>query len=182
MRKFNAVLSIAILVLFLVHAISGAFQLMSVIGGGSQILSIISWIMLGLIILHIVIGIKLTADTLKAVKKSGVSYGKENRIFWVRRISGFAIVLFILCHVIIFMGKSGEAYRLNYFGVIQLISQILLVISIAVHVLSNIKPLLIAMGVRGFKDVFIDTLFILSIILLFAGAGFVVYYLRWNVF
>ena len=181
MRKFNAVLSIAILILFLIHAISGAFQLMS-IAGGSQIMGIISWIMLGLIILHIVIGIKLTADTLKAVKKSEVSYKKENRIFWVRRTSGFAIVLFILCHVIIFMGKNGEAYRLNYFGAVQLISQILLVISAAVHVLTNIKPLLIAMGVRGFKDVFIDTLFIFSIILLFAGAGFVVYYLRWNVF
>ena len=80
------------------------------------------------------------------------------------------------------MGKNGEVFRLNYFGTVQLISQILLVISIAVHVLSNIKPLLIAMGVRGFRDIFIDVLYIFSIMLLFAGAGFVIYYLRWNVF
>ncbi|MBR1591563.1 MAG: hypothetical protein IJ666_00920 [Ruminococcus sp.] len=182
MRKFNAVLSISVLVLFLVHAVSGAFQLMGITGGGSVILNIISWAMLGLIILHIIIGIKLTADSLKAVRKSGVSYKKENRIFWVRRISGFAIILFILCHVIIFIGKSGEAFRLNYFGTVQLISQIMLIISIAVHVLSNIKPLLIAMGVRGFKDIFVDALYILSIILFFSGTGFIIYYLRWNVF
>ncbi len=182
MRKFNAVLSMGILALFLIHAIAGSFQLAGIIPGGSGIMKAAAWLMLGLIVIHIIIGCKLTADTLQACKKSGVSYHKENKLFWLRRSSGFAIMIFILFHVLIFLGKDENGvFRLSYFGILQLISQILLVISIAVHVLTNIRPLMIAIGTKSYAKILLDILFILSVILILSGIGFVIYYLRWNV-
>ncbi|MBR1554638.1 MAG: pilus assembly protein PilX [Oscillospiraceae bacterium] len=181
MRKFNAVLSMGILALFLIHAIAGSFQLTGIISGGSGVMQAVAWVMLAMIILHVIIGCKLTADTLKACKKSGTSYYKENKLFWLRRSSGFAIMIFILFHVLIFLGRDENGvYRLSYFGILQLISQILLVISIAVHVLTNIRPLMIAVGTKSYAKILIDVLFILSIILILSGIAFVIYYLRWN--
>ena len=181
MRKVNAVISMAVVALLLLHAVAGGFQLMGVFPGGNQVLAVLAWIMTGLIVLHIIIGIKLTADTLIAIRKSGVSYQRENRIFWARRISGFAIMLFAFCHVAIFLGPSGDVFRLTVFEGVQLATQILLVLSIAVHVLTNIKPLLISFGIKGLRIYVKDVLFVLAILMLFSGIAMVIYYLRWNV-
>ena len=182
MRRFNAVLSMGILLLFIIHMVVGGFQLAGVLAGGSTVMKVLAYIMLVLIIIHFVIGTKLTVDSLRLIKKSGASYFKENKLFWVRRISGFAIMFFILFHVLIFMGKSGDAYRLSVFEGAQLASQILLVISVAVHVISNVRPMMISFGIKSFKELGIDIVLVLSVLLFLAGAAFVVYYLRWNVF
>ena len=181
MRKWNAILSGLILVLFLFHAIAGSLGLMSMNSGGGLFLSILPWILLGCIILHTIIGIKLTIDTLRACKKSGVSYFKENKLFWARRISGFAIFLLILFHVFLFMGHSVDgAYRLNYFGTAQLATQVLLVLSIAVHVLTNVKPSLIALGMKSLKKYALDILIALSVLFIFMGIAFFIYFMRWQ--
>jgi len=181
MRKCNAVLSMGILVMFLIHAIAGGFQLSGIMAGGSAVMQAVAWIMLVMIVMHMLIGCKLTADTLKACKKSGTSYYKENKLFWLRRSSGFAVMIFILLHVLIFLGRNENGvYRLSYFGTLQLISQILLVISIAVHVLTNIRPLMIAVGTKSYFKILMDILFILSVIFILSGIAFVIYYLRWN--
>ena len=182
MRKQNAVISMVILVLFLFHAIVGAFQLTGVIPGGKALMKIAAWVMAGLIAVHFVIGVKLTVDTVKAQKKAGTAYFKENKLFWTRRVSGFAIMIFIVFHVLIFLGSNNGAYRLNLFEGVQLISQILLVMSAAVHVVTNIKPLMIALGVKSYRAFLTDVLFVVSVLLFFMGFAFVVYYLRWNVF
>ena len=181
MRKWNAVLSMCIIVLFLVHAIAGGFQLMGLIPGGSALLGILAWVMLVLILKHAIIGIKLTADSLTASRKSGASYFKDNKLFWARRISGFAIFVFILFHVLLFLGKNDGVYRLNYFGVLQLAAQFLLVLSVAAHVITNINPLLISFGLKRLKEYAVDILIVISGILLFIGVSFVIYYIRWNV-
>lgn len=183
MRKVNAVLTIGILVLFVVHGIFGGFQVMGILPGGNQLLTRLSWLMMGLIAVHMVISIRLTADTLHALKMSGKSYFRQNQLFWARRISGFAVFVFVLFHIIIFLGKgSGAAYRLSYFGDLQLASQILLVVSTAIHVLCNIRPLFIACGAGKLRDYLKDVLLVLAVILLFTGIAFLLYYLRWNVF
>lgn len=181
MRKLNAIISMTVLALLLLHAVAGGFQLMGIIPGGSSLLSVMAWIMTGLIVLHIVIGVRLTIDTLIATRRSGVSYPGENRIFWARRISGFAVMLFVVCHIFTFLQPGGDVYRLAVFDGIRLAVQILMVLSVAVHVLTNIKPLLISFGIKGFRIYVKDILFILAIVMLFAGIAMVVYYLRWNV-
>ena len=182
MRKWNAVLSMGILALFLIHAIAGAFQLFGFIPGGSALMQALAYAMVCLIFIHFVIGIKLTADTFKALKKSGASYFKENKLFWIRRISGFAVMIFVLFHIMIFIGRNDGAYRLNLFEGIQLASQLLLVLSVAVHVITNIKPLMLSIGAKSYRAFLTDVILVLSVLLLFMGVAFVIYYLRWNVF
>ena len=176
MRKFNAVLSVTLLTVFLVHIISGIFNLCGFISGGSIFLTALTHTMELLAAIHL----KLTANSVIAVKKSGVSYFKENKIFWIRRISGAAVIFFIVCHVIIFTEKNDTAFRLNYFGAVQLVSQILMVLSVAVHVLTNIKPLMLSLGISRYKSFITDILAVLSVILLLSGVGFTVYYFRWT--
>lgn len=181
MRKWNAVLSICIIILFLVHAVAGGFQMMGLIPGGSALLGILSWIMVVLILLHTLIGIKLTRDSIVACRKAGVSYFKENKLFWARRISGFSIFAFMLFHVLLFMGKNDGVYRLHYFGTLQLVTQICLVVSMAVHIITNVNPMLISFGWKRLREYAVDILIVLSGILLFTGCAFLIYYLRWNV-
>ena len=56
-----------------------------------------------------------------------------------------------------------------------------MVLSLLVHLACNITPLRIALGLQDRKKLRIDLLLVLSILLLLAGAAFVVYYIRWNV-
>lgn len=181
MRKFNAILSMAVLALFLFHVIAGSFQLFGASAGGSVIMKAGAFLMLGAVVLHAVIGIKLTVDTFAAMKKSGKGYLRENKLFWIRRISGFAIMLFIASHVIIFLGSGDGAFRLNLFDVPQLVSSLLLVLSVLVHVVTNIRPLMLALGARSIGEFITDAAFILSLLLLVSGAAFVVYFIRWSV-
>lgn len=181
MRKCNAVISVLLLVMFLVHMAAGIFKLSGVMPGGGSIMTGISHTMLCLIAVHIIIGVKLTADSVAAVRKSGASYFKENRLFWIKRISGFAVLLFVVCHVVIFLGRNDEAYRLNYFGGIQLISQLLMVLSLAVHILTNIKPLMLSLGIGKAKSFLADALIVAAVLLLVSAAGFVIYYIRWSI-
>ena len=75
---------------------------------------------------------------------------------------------------------GGEAFRLPWFTGAKLAGQLLMVASLAVHLLTNIRPLTIALGLRGGRKWLGDALFVLSVVLLFAAAAFVIYYLRWN--
>ena len=63
----------------------------------------------------------------------------------------------------------------------KLVLQILLVASLALHVITNIRPLMFSPGVRGGRKWLVDALFVLAVLLLFMAAAFVVCYLRWNV-
>ena len=180
MRKWNTIISLILIILFLIHAIAGSFQLMKIIPGGNSMMKTISCILMLFLIIHIVIGIKLTFDSIKIGKRSGKFYLRENAVFWTRRITGFAMILLIICHVILFMNK-GEVFRLNNFNEIQLIFSILLVLTLVVHILSNIKPVLIGLGIAGFRAYVKDILLVFAIVLLISSVAFVVYFLRWNV-
>ena len=179
MRKWNALISGVILVMFLIHAVVGSMQLFGI---GSTALKTMAYGMLALIAVHVVISVKLTADTLRAQKAAGTAYWRQNALFWARRISGFAIMLFLGFHLTAFGYQTDAGYRLRYFDTFKLVTQILLVITIAVHVISNAKPILISFGIRRLKERAADILFVLSVLLLLMGAAIVVYYIRWNSF
>jgi len=177
MRKLNAVLTAVVMILFLAHAILGGFQLLGV---GSTAVKALAWSCVALIVAHTVIGIKLTADTLRVRKKTGVGYFRENTLFWARRISGFAVMVLLVFHLTAFGDRSGTQYRLQWFDTAKLVTQLLLTGTLALHILSNVKPMLISFGVRSLKERAGDILFILSVLLLFMAAAFIVYYIRWN--
>lgn len=176
MRKLNMFLVIGMLITFLAHAIMGSLRLF---GADANALKVVAWISVAFITAHVIVTTILTIQTLHARKMSGAGYFKENKLFWVRRISGFAIVIPLIMHLVIFRSSNADAYRLQVFTTGRMISQILLVAAIALHVLTNIRPTGIAFGIRGLKKYSTDILFVLTIILLVLMAAFVVYYLRW---
>jgi hypothetical protein len=182
MRRVNAAVSVGIIVFLLIHGIAGSFQMMGMISGGSFVLKVLTWIMFALIAVHTLTGIILTIHTLQISKKTGVSYVKENAFFWIRRISGFVLLLFVALHLAVFMQTGEGIFRLACFGIPQLIGQVLMLSALALHLLCNIKPLSIALGLYGGNGYGRDILLILSIVLAFCASAFVVYYLRWNVF
>ena len=180
MRKLNAIVSLLLIILFLIHSIAGSFQMMKIIPGGNELMKNLSYFMLFLTGVHILIGIKLTIDSVIIGKKSGKFYFRENAVFWTRRITGLAMILLVICHVLLFTSK-GKVFRLNDFNEVQLIFSIFLVFTLLVHILANIRPLLISFGISGFRLYVKDILLILAIILLFGAFAFVIYYLRWNI-
>lgn len=177
MRKWNGILSIAILALFLIHGIPGGFQL---IGAGNIISKALAHTLLTLIAVHAVIGVYLTGKTLRIQKKTGAPYFRHNLLFWARRLSGFLIMALLFFHTTAFSDTSAAAYRLVWFDRAKLASQILLVISVGVHVIANARPALITFGIRGLRKRAGDILFVMTVILLFMAGAFIVYYLRWN--
>ena len=116
---------------------------------------------------------------LQAQKKAGAAYFRQNILFWARRISGLAVMVMLCFHLTAFERAGGAAYRLQNFNLFRLISQLLFVLSLAVHVLSNVRPLLISFGIRSLKERSPEILLTLAGILLFFAAAFIVYYLRW---
>ncbi len=180
MRRCNAAVSVVILILLAIHGVAGGFQLMGVFPGGNPWLKALSWTMIGFLCLHVLIGVYLTIESLIRWKRSGKGYFRENLVFWIRRISGFAMILFVVLHTLLFLGKSGEAYRLNLFAGPQLVMSILLLVCLAVHLVTNIKPLMLSLGARGAGRFVKDVLLLISVVLLFAAAAFIVYYFRWN--
>ena len=178
MRKWNAILSLSALVLLLLHGILGSFQLM---GAGGTAVKALAWIAVVLVAIHAVLGVKFTVDSLRVWKRTGAGYFRENRLFWARRISGFALLVFLCFHVAAFSAGGDGAYRLQWFTQAKLVLQILLAASLAVHILTNIRPLMLSLGVKGGRKWLGDLLFVLAVLLLFMAAAFVVYYLRWNV-
>lgn len=177
MRKANAILTAVILVLFVVHGILGS---LSLVGAGQTTMKVLAWITLGLVAVHVVLGTILTSKSVKVWRKTGAPYFKQNHLFWARRISGLAVMILLAFHMTAFGYTSQGAYRLSYFGTFRLITQILLVIAIAFHVITNVKPMLISFGIKKLKPKASDILFVLSILFAFFVAAFIIYFIRWN--
>lgn len=176
MRKINAVLSALVMIMLFVHSILGT---MNMLGADSANNKTIAYITLVLASLHAVIGIILTIQTLRTIHKSGAAYFRNNLLFWARRISGFLVMILIIFHMSALMTSSDNGLRLPVFDEFRLITQILFVLSLTLHVISNVKPVLISFGIKNLRPKAGDIIFWCSILLLAATIGFIVYYIRW---
>ena len=164
------------MVLFLLHAVFGAMELAGVHYNGMKR---IARVCTALIIIHAMLGVKFTVDSIRVWKKTGAPYFRENGIFWARRISGLAIMILIFFHMFAFGQTVAGVYRLKPFTTTKMILQILFVLALAMHILTNVRPMLIALGARPLKRYVPDILVVLSIVLLVFIAAFILYYLRW---
>lgn len=182
MRRINALITPLLLVLFLVHVVAGSLQVIGVLPGGVGWLTGVAHTALTLVAAHMAIGVALTVQTFRAQRAKGATYWRENRLFWVRRLSGLALALLIAVHFVIFLGTgTGSSYRLTFFGPAELASQLLMVVALVLHVVSNVRPQLIALGIPRRPYVAGDVMAFVSGVLLVAGVAFVVYFLRWLV-
>jgi succinate dehydrogenase/fumarate reductase cytochrome b subunit len=181
MRKINTIISVLLLGLFVFHAIAGGYQLIGIMPGGNALMEMLAWVMIALLAMHIVIGIIMTAETFRAIKRAKTHYLRQNIAFWIRRVSGFALMILAALHLILFVQTGEGIFRLSDFNMMQLTGQIIMVIALMLHLLCNIRPLAVALGLYGGRGYLADVLIVMSVVLLFCAFAFVVYYQRWNV-
>ena len=153
MRKWNTILSVLMLLIFMIHGIMGSFMLNGV---GSSAGKLLAWIGVGILVVHTVIGVILTVQSLQTAKQSGKMYLKQNAIFWARRASGMAILILLLFHIGLFVA------------------------AIFVHIFINIRPLLVSLGIISYKERRSDIYLILSVLLLFIAGAVILYYIGWQ--
>lgn len=177
MRKINGIIAMLVLVLFIIHGILGALNMMNI---ATVIVKVLSHTMLSLIVVHAVLSIILTVRSVRTAVKTKAPYFRHNRVFWARRLSGILIMALVFFHMTAFGYTSGGVFRLVPFDVFRLITQILFLLSVAVHIITNVKPVLITFGVKRLRPKAGDILFFVSVAMLFMAAGFIIYYIRWQ--
>lgn len=149
-------------------------------GAGHTALKPLAYTAFSLIIAHTVISVILTWKSVTVWMRTGTFYLKENKMFLARRISGAVIMVMIIIHMSTFSVVVDGVYRLQPFTGIKLACQIILVASIALHVISNVKPALISFGIRSFRSRTAEIIIILSVTFAAMTVAFVIYWLRWN--
>ena len=149
MRKINAILTIIILALFIDHAVFGTLNTL----GKAQVVLPVARMMTVCMILHAIISIILTVKSEMVTFKTKTAYNKENREYWLRRWTGVLILIFFVTHVAAMKKQKGQLFKIASSNPFGKISFILFVASIAAHVVINIRPLLISMGVRNRRTV-----------------------------
>ena len=169
MRKWNTILSVLMLLIFMIHGIMGSFMLNGV---GSSAGKLLAWIT--------VIGVILTVQSLQTAKQSGKMYLKQNAIFWARRASGLAILILLFFHIGLFGKVQNGTYILFPFTTVKMVTQLLFVAAIFVHIFINIRPLLVSLGIISYKERRSDIYLILSVLLLFIAGAVILYYIGWQ--
>lgn len=177
MRKINAIVSALLLVIFLIHGIMGSFMLLGVSASAGKTLA---WIGVGLIAVHTVLGVMLTAQTIRSGRGSGKWYLRQNSLFWTRRISGFAMLILAFFHFGLFGRVVGNEYILYEFTAGKMAVQLLLIASLFIHIFVNVRPMLVSLGIIKHTERRIDLFLILSILLLFMTGAVILYYVGWQ--
>lgn len=177
MRKINGIIAAVVLVLFIIHGILGALNLINI---APVVTKLLSYSMLALIVVHTIISIGLTFSSIRTAAKTKAPYFRQNRLFWARRISGVLIMVLVFFHMTAFGYTEGGVFRLVPFDIFRLVTQILFILSIAVHVITNVKPMLITFGAKRLRPKAGDILFFVSAAMLFMAIGFIIYYIRWQ--
>ena len=176
MRRLNGILAFSAIVLFLVHGVLSALLMMD----AAPFIRFLPHVTAGIVGVHALISIGYTIRILCIAHRTRAPYFKENRLFWTRRISGFVILCLITFHMFAFSDNNSEVFRLVPFDLYRLILQLLFLCSVAVHLIANVKPLLISFGTRKLRQKWGTVLFFVSACLLFMTIGFIVYYVRWQ--
>ena len=177
MRKWNTILSVLMLLIFMIHGIMGSFMLNGV---GSSAGKLLAWIGVGILVVHTVIGVILTVQSLQTAKQSGKMYLKQNAIFWARRASGLAIMILLLFHIGLFGKVQNGTYILFPFTTVKMVTQLLFVAAILSIFLSISAHCSYHWVIISYKERRSDIYLILSVLLLFIAGAVILYYIGWQ--
>lgn len=178
MRRWNNILARVIIVLFLLHALMGSLMLL---GMSNISCKPLSWLLLAAVAVHAILGILATVQAVKGGRKSGKWYLRQNAAYWTKRFSGFTILLLLCFHISAYTTTVGGAFFLKEFTVGRMTAQLLLIISIFIHLAVSVKSMLIAKGVTKFKERTIDWMMVLSLLILFFAAAVIIYFIQWQI-
>lgn len=104
MRKINGIIAAVVLVMFVVHGVFGALNMMNI---APIIVKWLSYTMLALIAIHAVISVGLSVRSVRTAIKTKAPYFTKNRLFWSRRISGLLILALVAFHLTAFGYTEG---------------------------------------------------------------------------
>lgn len=145
MRKINSIIALIITFLLFDHLVFGSLYLFGI---GQGIIRPLAYGLVILIIIHAIISIVLSVRSMKNSYKTKTFYFKENHEYYLRRISGLAIIVFACLHVY-GMGRDGNGPpRVAFMGTFGKLSTSFLLISVLLHLYFNVKAILIALGIR----------------------------------
>lgn len=177
MRKWNNLLARVIILLFLLHALMGSLMLLGI---STITLKPLSWLLFGVVSLHGIFGIISTIPSIRTARKTGQWFLKENAAFWTKRISGIAILLLLSLHITAYTTSVNGKFFLKEFTMCRMIAQILLILSIFIHLMVSIRSMLIAKGTIKFKERTVDWMLVLSIMMIFFTIAVIAYYIQWQ--
>lgn len=178
MRKFNGILARVVVVLFLIHAMMGCFMLQ---GRSSVSCFPLTILLLFTVIAHAILGV---IATIKSVRSGGISgkwYLKQNKVFWIKRVSGVSILLLLIFHMSVYVTSSNGVYFLKEFTWMSLVSQLLFVLAIFIHLYVSLEGMLIARGILDHKERKKDWLLVLSVFMLMIIITIIMYFVQWQI-
>lgn len=178
MRKWNNILARVVIGLFLLHAWMGSLILLGVSNISFRPLS---WLLFGTVIAHGVLGILATVQAVKSGKTNGKWYLCQNAVYWTKRFSGLAILILLCFHISAYTTVVGGAFFLKEFTLGRMMAQLLLILSVFIHLAVSIKSMLIAKGVLKFREQTVDWMMVLSLMMLFFAAAVVIYFIQWQI-
>lgn len=178
MRKFNGILARIVVALFLIHAVMGCFMLQ---GRSSVSCFPLTILLLVTVIVHAILGVIATIKAVRSGSSSGKWYLKQNKVFWIKRISGVSILLLLIFHMSAYVTSSNGVYFLKEFTWMSLVSQLLFVLAIFIHLYVSLEGMLIARGILDYKERRKDWLLVLSVFMLMITATIIMYYVQWQI-
>lgn len=177
MRKWNNILAQVIIVLFLFHALIESLVLL----GHSYIpIKPISWLLLAAVIAHGVLGLLATVQAVKSGTASGKWYLRQNAGYWTKRFSGLVILVLLCFHPFAYSSTVNGVFSLKEFTFGRMTAQLLLLLSVFIHLAVSVKSMLIAKGVLKFKERTAVWMVVLSLLTLFFAAAVVSYFIQWQ--
>jgi len=175
-RKLNALVTAALAVLIVWHGLSGSFMLLELNAGMSKC---VAWSATTLAALHAVLSLWLGARTIKAAR-GGKLYLRQNARFWAVRVSGIALIFLLVLHMGAFGRVRSGQFVLFEFTAARFAVELAMAAALAVHALAGLGPLLVSLGVPGWRSRHDGALLFLAALLLFFAAALTVYYLMWQ--
>lgn len=178
MKRLNHFLATAALILFAVHALAGV----AILTGLYYVpLKWLSYVLFAVVIAHAGVSIALSLQAFRAGARSGKWYVGENAVFWIKRISGFAMLFMIFFHMNTYTYTSGDFFELKQFTLLRLISQLVFAAVVFLHIFISIKGYLINKGVTKIRQGTLTLCLAFAILLLLVIVSYVVYFWAWNV-
>lgn len=173
LRRINHILTIILLLLLEIHVIVCAFLMF---GWSHIILENVARVEFIVVMCHAFIGVLLTFRNrpLHNSKK----YLKENRLYWLRRVTGIGILILSMPHISMFVHwYNNKIAVLKEVNGVQMGMHLLFLIFILLHLAINIKPMLISMGIRKYTVVGAIIQGVTWILTVFATIASIIYYL-----
>ena len=171
MRKINALLSLLSTSLVLYHAVLHGIRMLSM-GRIDVSIDFLSWVLMGLVILHAFVSLEMAAtEIMKADKRKCKTYFKLNISIMIQRITGILMLIFAGLHI------AGATKAMTPPQIVHAIVPPLFFIIVLVHTAFSTSKAFITLGIGNARTVKVIDVFMKVICAITLVADIVGFYL-----